>query len=344
VTTARSTGFSTELDAGPRLATRSCEAIGTTASVTVTRPAQATQALSLLGQELDAIDLAASRFRPDAEIAELEATSHGEPVPVSPLLFAALTAALDAAMATAGTVDPTCGAALCALGYDRDFALLAAESQPPSTSHRATSNSDAHGTATGTPVPGWWQLTLDPERRTAAVPTGVHLDLGSTAKALAADRAAVHLASILGCGVLVNLGGDIAIAGEPPAAGWPVGIAAAASADVDDADEVIALYSGALATSGTTARIWQHDGLVVHHIVDPATGRSAEAVWSLVSVIGASCLEANAFATAAVIWGEDAPGHLAERGLAARLVRTSGEVLTVGPWPTTEDSLSSIPS
>ena len=49
-------------------------------------------------------------------------------------------------------------------------------------------------------------------------PGGVVLDLGATAKALAADRAArARVAAATGCGVLVNLGGDIADRG--PAAG-----------------------------------------------------------------------------------------------------------------------------
>ena len=61
------------------------------------------------------------------------------------------------------------------------------------------------------------------------MPDGVLLDLGATAKALAADRAAVRIAAAAGCGVLVNLGGDIRVAGPPPAGGWCIGIA-------DDAD------------------------------------------------------------------------------------------------------------
>ena len=48
---------------------------------------------------------------------------------------------------------------------------------------------------------------------------------GATAKALAADRIAARAADAAGCGVLVSLGGDVAIAGEPPGEGWQVGVA-----------------------------------------------------------------------------------------------------------------------
>ncbi len=57
------------------------------------------------------------------------------------------------------------------------------------------------------------------------VPAGVELDLGATAKALAADRAAAAVSEATGAGVLVGLGGDVAVAGEPPEGGWPVRIA-----------------------------------------------------------------------------------------------------------------------
>ena len=45
------------------------------------------------------------------------------------------------------------------------------------------------------------------------LPRGILLDLDATAKALAADRA-VAIAAALGCGVLVSLDGDIAVAGQ----------------------------------------------------------------------------------------------------------------------------------
>nr|WP_254900771.1 FAD:protein FMN transferase [Rhodococcus sp. 1168] len=51
------------------------------------------------------------------------------------------------------------------------------------------------------------------------LPVGVILDLGATAKALAADRCAELVASTLGCGVLISLGGDISTSGPAPEGG-----------------------------------------------------------------------------------------------------------------------------
>ena len=67
-------------------------------------------------------------------------------------------------------------------------------------------------------VPGWREVRLD--GRSLTLPAGVQLDLGATAKAWAADRSAARIAARAGSGVLVSLGGDIAVAGRrPPTAG-----------------------------------------------------------------------------------------------------------------------------
>jgi len=298
-------------------AVRSTQAIGTTATVVVDDPDAADAALALLTLDLDALDRACSRFRPDSELRRLEQRG-GRTSRVSPLLFDALQAACDVATRTAGIVDPTIGSALVALGYDRDFTSLGdgadLSDRPPS------------------PAPGWWRITLDPSDRTVSVPDGVHVDLGSTGKAFGADRSAARIADALGCGTLVNLGGDVAVAGPAPLDGWGVGIASHCTDAPSDADEVVALRHGGLATSGTTVRTWVRGGRTVHHIVDPWTGAAAPATWALVTALGTTCVEANGWSTAAVVWGEDAPGNLIAHGVTARLVHADGHYVTVGPW------------
>jgi thiamine biosynthesis lipoprotein len=93
------------------------------------------------------------------------------------------------------------------------------------------------------------------------------------------------------------------------------------------------LTGGGLATSSTTVRRWRRGNVDLHHIVDPRTGLPARTCWRTVTVGAGSCVDANAAATAAIVWGEPAPGWLAGRGLPARLVRACGSVVTVGGWP-----------
>lgn len=303
---------------GDRLARRSMRALGTTALVVVTDPNALDRAATVLGRELDAIDRACSRFRADSELWRLHGAG-GHAVEVGPVLFEALSVAVAVAEATDGAVDPTVGRAVEALGYDRDFAAVAPFGRPLDRGP--------------VPAPGWWRVELDPERRRVRIPAGTHVDLGASAKALVSDRAARRIATELGVGVLVGVGGDVAVDGAVPDGGWPIGIAVDSSAPREAVHHVVAITSGGLASSSTVVRSWQRGTRRLHHIVDPRTGDVAPATWTLVSAVGASCVDANAAATAAVVWGTTAPARLAAMGRPARLVAPDGTVTTVAGWP-----------
>jgi thiamine biosynthesis lipoprotein len=300
------------------LTTRSFRAIGTTAVVVVQDPAAADTAERILAADLAAIDLACSRFRPDSELQTVHAHA-GRPVPVSELLYHALEVALSAAERTGGAVDPTIGNAIAALGYDADLdEVLARPPAPPP--------------ALG-PVAGHAHVQLDARTRTVRIPRGVRIDLGSTAKAFAADRAAARIAGAIGGGVLVSLGGDVAVAGPPPDGGWAVGIALESSTPAGSVDQVVAITHGGLASSATGVRAWRAGTREVHHIVDPRTGDCAEPFWVLVSATGTSCVEANVVTTAAIVWGEQALDRLSGFDQSVRLVRSDGKVFCVNGWP-----------
>jgi thiamine biosynthesis lipoprotein len=287
------------------------ETWGTVARIVVTDPAALADATALVRAELAAVDAACSRFRPDSELNAV-CRSGGRPVTVSPLLADLVAAALEAARDTGGDVDPTVGGALCAVGYDRDFAALTGREVAPAV--RVF------------PTPDWTAVRLRDRR--LSVPAGVLLDLGATAKAAAADRAAALVALRLGVGVLVALGGDIATAGPGPDGGWRVLV----QDRPGDPRCVVRLPAGAaLATSSTASRTWGRPGELLHHIVDPRTGRPAPAVWRTVSVAAYSCLRANMLSTAAVVRGHRAPELLA--GVPARLVTPDLDVLRLGGWP-----------
>jgi thiamine biosynthesis lipoprotein ApbE len=298
-------------------------AIGTSVQLVVADPAALPAARAEVAAVLASIDLAASRFRADSELARLN-DAGGQPLVASPLFRQALRIALDAAAWTDGLVDPTVGNSLIQAGYDRTFQLVDRDGPPL--------------TITLQRAPGWRLVELDDETGRVRVPAGVRLDLGATAKGLASDQAAEAAASAVGCGVLVSLGGDISVAGEPPASGWPVRIADKADPELPDCPgeigQTIVLRSGGLATSGTMARRWRRGGVALHHLIDPRDGAPAHTPWVTVSVLAPTCTLANAASTAAVILGEAAPAWLRDRGLAARLVTGSGQLVQTSGWPT----------
>jgi thiamine biosynthesis lipoprotein len=244
------------------LASVSFPALGTTALLCVGEATGLSAAHDELVRELTEIDAACSRFREDSELVRLNAAAGSGPVRVSRRLFEAVEVAVSAAASTHGLVDPTVGQTLRLAGYDRRF-------------QRVKLRDGSSFRAGFSPVPGWPRIRLDPQGSTLELDEGVELDLGATAKALAADRSARAAAQASGVGVLVSLGGDIAVAGPVPDEGWPVRIADHHAAGLGEPGPTVTIAGGGLATSGTTVRRWQAGDVELHHIVDPRTGRPA---------------------------------------------------------------------
>jgi thiamine biosynthesis lipoprotein len=300
------------------------DALGSIATVAVRDPTRMDTAVGAVQETVASFDRACSRFREDSELSAVNAGA-GTPVRVSPLMIEAVGAALRAARLTDGDVDPTVGRALIALGYDRDFDSISSERSASPISIAS--------------VPGWRTVELDAGAGTIRVARGVALDLGATAKALAADRAAADARSAAGCGVLVSLGGDMAIAGDAPADGWRVRVTDDHRSGTDAPGQWISVRSGGLATSSTTVRRWQTQSGYAHHLVDPATGQPVASSWRTVSVTAASCLDANIASTAAIIRGERAVAWLESLGLPSRLVGLDGVARHVAGWPAEGDEL-----
>lgn len=292
-------------------------ALGTTARIVVDG-ADSHDALAMMAEELELVEQACSRFRSDSDLSRVNDNS-GHAVRVDPLLVEAVEIALRAARITDGRVDPTVGRALLLLGYDRDFDSLA-DGTPPR--HLRAER-----------VPGWRCVAVDAARASIRVPAGVQLDLGATAKAFAADRAASRVAASLRCGVLVSLGGDIALSGPAPAGGWPIRVTDDHAAELRAPGQTISVVSGGVATSSVTVRRWSQGAELRHHVIDPATGLPADGPFRTASVAAASCVDANIASTAALVLGEAAPAWLEARGLPSRMVRHDGRVILVGAWP-----------
>lgn len=329
----------------PDVAVADRDALGTTARIVAWPPQNLPRLLAVVDRELALLDQQASRFREDSEISALHRAGAGS-YPISDGLAEAVGVALAAARWTGGLADPTIGSALISLGYDRDFAAIEpSTAAPPPARVRS---------------PGWSAVRLDGTMLT--MPADVLLDLGATAKGLGADRAAWAAYSAAGDGgVLVSLGGDVAVAGRPPAGGWPLLVAdehrqtrsvrnlarhvpaaphrgaAGMLRPPAEADPAVAqqirLGHGGLATSSVTCRQWVRGDRLMHHIIDPRTGLPAAGPWRTVSVAAASCAEANAAATAAIIAGRDAVGWLTAQGLPALLIGHDGQVARTPGWP-----------
>jgi FAD:protein FMN transferase len=255
-----------------------------------------------------------SRFVVDSELSRLNART-GEPVAVSALLFEVVSESLDAAIATGGAFDPTLLRQLVRIGYSRSFERI------PRRVELVTGPSMRGG--------GWRSMVLDPSSRTVTLPVGCALDFGGIAKGMAVDAA---LELLDGRGVapaLVSAGGDLSVRGLPAGLrSWPVLVRE------DPVEQVVPLVRGALATSGVARRSWLQGGVRRHHLIDPATGESAENDLREVTVAAESCKTAEVAATASFVLGSHLASDLLSRHrLAGLLTYRDGTQRTVGAWP-----------
>ena len=310
----------------PRFAVRRWNALGSTA-VLWAPEIRIEAAVAAARRQIAAVDRAANRFDASSELSRINAAA-GRRCQISACALDALRLAIDAAELTGGAVDPTVGQTMRELGYDRDWDLLVhVPSAEPLPADAST------GQPSGLRHSRWRSIELWDDPPAVRIPPTIRLDLGATAKALAADLGAFAAADAGAGGVLLSLGGDIATSGPAPAGGWPIRV----SDDHRDGDagpvQDIVIESGGLATSSLVPRRWYHDGRPVHHIVDPRTNAPVAPRWRTVSVAAADCAQANIATTAAIVLGDEAPGWLAAQGLPARLVAVDGSVRTVGDWP-----------
>lgn len=226
-----------------------------------------------------------SRFEPDSELSRLNAAA-GRWVEVSAELEGLLRAALSAHRASGGLVHAGVLGSMLAIGYTRPLRL-------------GPTAAMLEGAAPPPPLPEM----LEVESGRARMRAGTGIDLGGIAKGWLADR----LAGELGENCLVNLGGDLFARGRgPDGEGWPVALGTA----------TVLLQEQGAATSGTRRRAWNGGGEVLHHLIDPRTGRPARTDLSQVSVVAGTATEAEVHAKAALLLGSAlAPAHLAAHAL-----------------------------
>jgi len=208
-------------------------------------------------QRVASLDETMSDYRADSELMQLCEKPFGQPVPVSPDLFAILQQAQEVSKLTDGAFDVTIG----------PFTHLWRFSRKKKTLPSADEIVAARGAF------GWQHLRLDAKKRTVTllVPN-MRLDLGGIAKGYAADKALKVLKSQGVDRALVAASGDIAIGDAPPGQdGWKVGITPIDS-HTNDTVASLVLHNAGVSTAGDTEQAIEINGNRYSHIVDPKTG------------------------------------------------------------------------
>lgn len=259
---------------------------------------------------------ALSRFRPNSELSQLNARS-GEWVVVSDLLWQQATLAVQMAELTNGRFDPTLLDALEQAGYRQSFETLARDQWNGRL-------------AAGDPLlQQWTAIEFDEARHALKLPAGVYLDLGGIAKGDTAQQAVALLQASGPC--LVDAGGDL-VAGAAPYGypGWPVSLGAPWIDAATEPEDLATFWlaEGALATSGVDYRSWVKDGIVMHHLIDPLTGRSAQTDGLTATVLAKEAATAEALATATLVAGSSVGmTALLDHDVAGLIITRNGRIL-----------------
>jgi thiamine biosynthesis lipoprotein len=279
------------------------EAMGTEISLELWHddPAVGQQAADAVMAEMQRIDNAFSPWKPDSELAQLNAQAAKAPQPVSDELTFLLERALFYSHLTEGAFDIT----FASVGRHYDYRTKKA---PTDTQTKSL-----------LPAVDYRHIDLASERNLVSFKhPDVQVDLGGIAKGYAVDRAAQILQDHEITHAAVSAGGDTRVLGDRRGRPWMMGIKKPRSLTGDDEPAVVLpLQEAALSTSGDYERYFINPttGERIHHIINPRTGRSASGPVS-VSVIGREGIDTDALSTSVFVLGvarglaliEDLPG------------------------------------
>lgn len=242
-------------------------------------------AIDAVFAEMHRIDALMSTYKPDSEISRVNDQAARAPVPVSAELFDLLQTSIEYSRLSKGAFDIT----YASVGYLYDY--------------RAHQRPDDAAIAAALPGIDYRQLKLDPARRTVAFAReGMRIDLGGIGKGHAVDRGIAVLKARGIERAMVNAGGDTRVIGDRFGAPWVIGIR-----HPDRAGEVvmrIPLVDAAFSTSGDYERYFDEGGVRYHHILDPKTGRSPDAVRS-VTVIASTATRTDGLTKTVFILGPE---------------------------------------
>jgi FAD:protein FMN transferase len=252
-----------------------------------------------------------SRFIPSSDVSRINQLGPaGGTIGVDPSTVTLLATMIEGHEMTAGRFDPSVLRAVIAEGYE--------------TSYVDPRQVSAVFAAAPTRQGSLWELELDPSANTVTVPGGLVIDPGGVGKGLAADLAVARLLEAGVTGAMVEIGGDLAMAGTSvDPAGWLVDVE-----HPNPADGLVcslAVSGGGVATSSVRSRRWVLDGVERHHQIDPRTTRCSSTDLDAVTVIAPSGWLAEVHATAALAVGSaDTIAYLDGHGLSGIAIGGTG--------------------
>ena len=274
--------------------------MGTTYHITLRQPGDewTEQVLKeALDLRLQAFNQLASTYIPDSELNKLNSAPIGEGHVVMPMLFDILLLATEVSWLSNGAFDVTVAPLVNLWGFGP-------------TKHDGKPSAEA--VATALEQVGFDQIELDLLDKKVLKHKDLRIDLSAIAKGYGVDVVALWLESLGTTDYLVEIGGEMRVAGLSPRGDqWRVGVE---NPDVTNAETIpIRLGNIGVATSGDYRNYFEEEGVRYSHTIDPNTGRPITHNLASVTVLDPSCAFADAMATAFSVMGGDKTLKLAEQ-------------------------------
>lgn len=245
-------------------------------------------AITAVMDEMHRIDHTMSPHKPESELSRINRDAAREAVPLSAEMYRLIERALEFSRFSDGAFDIS----FASVGNLYDY--------------RAGTAPSAEALARGLAAIGWQHLILDAKTRSLRFGReGMRIDLGGFAKGHAVDNAVAILAELGVRHAIVSAGGDSRVLGDRRGRPWSVAIR-------DPRREggvvaVLPLEDTAISTSGDYERYFERDGVRCHHLIDPRSGRSPDALRS-VTILAPDGLTAEGLSKTVFVLG-------AQRGL-----------------------------
>ena len=249
-----------------------------------------------LASVLAEVEQRMSTYQAESELSRFNRAPVGQPVAVSAPLYAVTAAALRLAEETGGALDPTVAPLVALWGFGAN-----ASTTLPTASAIEAARAEV----------GYRRLALGRSPATFTKEGPLTLDLSSVAKGYAVDQVAETLAAAGCASYLVELGGELRVAGgRPDGRPWRIGVE---SPSGGEPAAVLAVDEGAIATAGDYRQVREIAGRRVSHVIDPRSGHPVAHGLASVTVVAPTALAADGYATALLVLGPEAGMRLAER-------------------------------
>ena len=237
---------------------------------------------------LAGVNASMSTWDENSEISRFNTSPAGEWTTLSPPFAEVMRAALELSAMSDGAFDVSVGALVNAWGFG------------PAPARGVPGDREVEAALART---GFRHLELDGDRLRKTL--DVSIDVSALAKGYAVDAVAENVTK-QGCAeYLVAIGGEVRVRGNNPR-GYPWGLGIEMPDGRGSAHRVLVLDEGAIATSGDYRSYFERDGQRYSHTIDPRTGRPVTHGLASVSVVHASAMWADGYATLIAVLGPEA--------------------------------------